>query len=81
MIRIKIVNGAAINVEELRSRATRFSQFNRFLSVFDKFLVDKFQILQDNYYFIPAIEDHEYWARPIGNGKVLLMLDITKDNI
>lgn len=81
MIRIKIVNGAAIDVEELRPRETNFSLFNKLYSVFDKFLIDKFQILQDNHYFVPVVEDHEYWARPIGNGKILLMLDITKNNI
>jgi hypothetical protein len=81
MIRIKIVNGAAIDVEELRYRETRFSPFNRLLSVFDKFLVDKFQILQDNHYLVPVVEDHEYWARPVGNGKILLMLDITKNDL
>ncbi|MEI7829661.1 MAG: hypothetical protein WCI31_07815 [Prolixibacteraceae bacterium] len=81
MIRIRIVNGVAIDVEELRPRETRFSRYNKLLSIFDKFLIDRFQILQDNHYIIPVVEEHEYWARPVGNGKILLMLDITKNNI
>jgi hypothetical protein len=81
MIRIKIVKGAAVDVEELRPRETRFSLFNKLLTIFDKCLIDRFQILQDNHYLIPVVEEHEYWARPVGSGKILLMLDITKNTI
>ena len=74
------MNGSAIDVEELRQIESGFSIFRKFLSFFDRFLIDKFQIIPDSYYFVPIVEDHEYWARPIGNGKVLLMLDITKSD-
>jgi hypothetical protein len=81
MIRIKIVNGVAIDLEEFRPRETRYSSFNKLMSVFDKFFIDEFQILQGDNSFIPVVEDHEYWARPVGNGKILLMFDITKNDI
>ena len=75
------MKGSAIDVEELPQRESGISMFRKFLSFFDKFFIDKFQIMPDSYYFIPVVEDHEYWARPVGNGKILLMLDITKNNI
>lgn len=81
MIRVKIVNGAAIDAEELEIHEEVFPFWDRFIKSWDRIFLDKFQILNAEPETLQALEGLEFWAWLCGNGKVYLMEQIPENNL
>ena len=81
MIRVKIVQGVAIDVEELSIHEEFFSSWRRVIAFWDRLFIDKFKVIAAESGITSPMEGHEYWAWPCGNGKIYLMEQIGDENM
>ncbi len=81
MIRVKIVQGEAIDVEELKIRHDFFKSFHRIVSYWHNLFIDRFQVVAVDPDIAYPKEGLEYWAWPCGNGKIYLIEQIGDENM
>lgn len=81
MIRVKIVDGAAIDAEEMEMQDEIYHFWGKFIKSWDKLFLDKFQIVNAEPDALPALEGLEFWAWLCGNGKVYLMEQVSENNL
>ena len=81
MIRVKIVHGVAIDVEELSIQDEIYSTWSGVVAFWNRLFIDKFQIIAVESGITTPMEGHEYWAWPCGNGKIYLMEQIGDENL
>jgi len=70
MIKVKIVEGKAVETEMLDNR-TKFSK------IWNSIFAERFEVIPDEEFNVPAIEGNVYLAWSVGSGKVVLLKDIT----
>lgn len=82
MIRVRIVDGAAIDVEDLRNKSEKMIWGWNFLFGYWKNLcTDRFRVVKVNPNQLPAEEGEEYLGYPFGNGKICLIRKISGHNM
>lgn len=81
MIRVKIVRGEAIDVEELGMHDEIFKSWQRVISFWHNLFIDKFKVVAVDPEVDSPKEGLEYWAWPCGNGKIYLMEQIREENM
>jgi hypothetical protein len=79
MIRIKIVNGAAIEKGTLLQTDSNSCVKRIFLSLMNRYWVDKFLIENDLSNKIIPVEGEEYLGWPCGSGRICLMKRIEEE--
>lgn len=79
MIRVKIINGAAVDVEELQYGHWRLhSRWRLFVRLWNRYLTDSFQVVTIDPIRLNYSEGEEYWGYPFGNGKICLIEKIAE---
>ena len=81
MIRVRIVNGSAIDAEVLKDQENAPPFLRKLVSLWDQIFMDRFEIIGKHSYDFMVIEGHEYWGWPCGNGRIYLVEHINNNNM
>ncbi len=69
MIKVKIVDGAAVEVDQLNTK-------NKYKAFWNPLFLKEFRIIRFDNEEIPIVEGNTYWAWPLGNGRISLVEEI-----
>jgi len=69
MIKVKIVNGSAVEVHRLEAK-------NKYTALLNRLLRNQFQIVNFDDDDIPVLEGTIYWGWSLGNGRISLIEEI-----
>ena len=74
MLKVKIINGQAVEIERLKIRG-------KYMSFWEQLFVPTYQIINDDNNNVPMEEGNVYKAWSIGNGKIVLLEIITNSEL
>jgi hypothetical protein len=74
MLKVKIINGQAVEIEHLKTQGG-------FMSFCKRLFVPAFQIINDHNNKVPFEEGNIYWAWSVGNGKIVLLEIISSSEL
>ena len=80
MIRVRIIKGAALDVEDLLQPGKYAPVWAKIIGLWNRYVVDKFEIFADSSRNLELVEGSEYHGWPCGNGKVWLIDKVTEEN-
>jgi hypothetical protein len=71
MFKVKIINGKAIDVDNLNIEG-------KVIRMFTNFFMERFEVEKRDEYLFPITEGQIYLAWPIGKGKVVLLDQVSE---